>query len=338
MKTILITGAGGLVGSESAAYFLESGHNVIGIDNDSREKFFGVSIQPNIQHLRDYSKYIHYNLDIRDLSVEDIFKGEKIDVIIHAAAQPSHDLASSMIFDDFDINAKATIQLLEFTKRHCPQAVFIYTSTNKVYGDYPNKLNYKKSGYRYTPVDHAPFNESTPIDGQLHSFFGCSKLAADLYCQEYGKNLGLNTCIFRLGCITGSRHKGAKLHGFLNYLVKSIAREQTYEIIGYDGLQVRDNIHARDLVLAFENVINKPVKGEVFNLGGASFSNCSILEAIHLSESILDKKSHIIVNPSERTGDHIWYISDISKFQNRYPNWKLNYNTTQIIKEIAKNL
>lgn len=338
MKTVLITGSGGLVGSESAIHFLSIGYKVIGIDNDQRKEFFGTSIESNIDFLKGYSNYTHYNLDIRDSRIEDIFSGNQIDAIVHAAAQPSHDLASSMILEDFDINARATIQLLQLTTKYHPGAVFIYTSTNKVYGDYPNSLGYIRDGYRYSPNGHGMFNETTPVDNQLHSFFGCSKLAADLYCQEYGKNFGLNTCIFRLGCITGSRHKGAKLHGFLNYLVKCVASNHVYEIIGHDGLQVRDNIHAKDLAKAFESVINNPVRGEVFNLGGGEKSNCSVLEALHLSEAILDKRSHSIYNPTPRVGDHIWYISDISKFQKRYSDWKLNYDIRQIIEEIAQNL
>lgn len=338
MKTILITGSGGLVGSEAAIHFLSLGYKVIGVDNNQRKKFFGTSVQSNIEFLDVYENYTHFEFDIRDSRMEQIFQNYKIDVIINAAAQPSHDLASSMILEDFDINARATVQLLEFTKKYHPNAVFIYTSTNKVYGDYPNTLEYIRDGYRYSPKNHSLFNENTPVDNQLHSFFGCSKLAADLYCQEYGKNFGLNTCIFRLGCITGSRHKGAKLHGFLNYLVKCVLDHKAYEIIGYDGLQVRDNIHASDLAKAFECVINDPVQGEVFNLGGGSYSNCSVLEAFHIAGEIIGRKPNILYNPIARTGDHIWYVSDISKFQNRYPDWKLNYNIIQIIEEIAKNL
>ena len=334
---ILITGSGGLIGSEAAIYFLNKGHKVIGVDNDKRKAFFGSSVISNIDNLLEFSNYTHYHLDIR--CIEKVLRDNSIDAIIHTAAQPSHDLASSMILEDYDINATATIKLLELVRVYCPDATFIYTSTNKVYGDYPNKQKYFELETRFNPLGFLKsFNEFIPIDNNLHSFFGCSKLTADIYCQEYGKNFGLNTCIFRLGCITGSRHKGAKLHGFLNYLTKCVASEKEYEIIGYEGKQVRDNLHAKDLAAAFEQVINKPVKGEVFNLGGGEHSNCSILEAIKIIESQTGKKAKTIYNPIPRVGDHIWYISDLSKFKSFYPDWKPEYQTDLIVGEVLSNL
>lgn len=336
---ILITGSGGLVGSEAALFFLSQGHNVVGIDNDTRNALFGESVNENIVSLKNYSNYKHYDFDIRDFfCMSNVFSYHKFDAIIHTAAQPSHDLAASMILDDFAINATATLQLLELTSKNCPGAVFIYTSTNKVYGDYPNKLDYTQDGKRLSPVNHQPFDESTPVDNQLHSFFGCSKLAADLYCQEYGKNFGLKTNILRLGCITGSRHQGAKLHGFLNYLVKCLKNKESYEIIGYGGLQVRDNIHAKDLVLAFDEIIKSPTNGEVFNLGGGEFSNCSILESIDIIKSYTKEEPELLFNNKSRVGDHIWYISDNSKFKTRFPNWKQKYNIYDIIDEIWNNI
>ena len=348
MKYVLITGSAGLVGYESVKFFINKGFKVIGIDNNSRKFFFGEtgSVLKNVKELKiNYKKkYLHYDIDIRNLSnLNKIFQkyNKNIKLIIHAAGQPSHDWAYKDPFVDFKINAEGTLNLLELTRKYCSKSVFIFLSTNKVYGDNPNKLGLIESKYRYDIKKKNQFfkgiDEDFNIDNCVHSLFGSSKAYADIICQEYGKNFGLKTAIFRAGCITGPKHKGAKLHGFLSFLVKQIIKEKKYNIIGYKGKQVRDNIHSFDLVNCFWEFYKKPKYGEVYNRGGGRDLNCSILEAINFLEKKLNLKIQKIYNKNNRVGDHKWYISNTVKFKKHYPNWKQKYNTSKIINEIIEN-
>lgn len=347
MKTVIVTGSGGLIGRESVEFFLKKGFKVIGIDNNQRSYFFGSdgSVSNNILELQNMDNYEHCDLDIRYYEdLEKLFSQNKdmIDCIIHCAAQPSHDWAAKEPFTDFHINATATINLLELTRKYCSDSVFIFMSTNKVYGDNPNYLDLIELEDRYElPQDHPYYqglNENFSIDRTKHSLFGCSKTAADVYVQEYGKYFGMKTVVFRGGCLTGSKHKGAELHGFLNYLVKCNLEQRTYNLFGYKGKQVRDNIHSYDLVNAFWHVYNNPKRGEVYNMGGGRFSNCSIIEAIKKIENITNIKMKLNYTKENRSGDHIWWISDISKFKLDYPEWNLTYDIDQIILEIIKNI
>ena len=347
MKIALITGSCGLVGSESAIFFSKKGFKIIGIDNNARKFFFGKD--GDITWVRNKLKsnlknYSHFNTDIRNFkSLKKIFKKYKknIKVIIHAAAQPSHDWAKNKPFIDFDINAKGTLNLLELTKIYCPKVPFIFMSTNKVYGNNPNFLplvekktrwEIKRNHKYYSGID-----ESMSIDNCTHSFFGASKSYADLIVQEYGKNSGLNTVCFRAGCITGPNHSGAKLHGFLSYLVKASLKNKSYTLIGYKGKQVRDNLHSNDLVNCFWEFYKKPKFGEVYNIGGGRFSNCSVIEALHVVEKLCNLKIKKKYTKIPRIGDHIWYISDTSKFKKHYPNWRQKYNTKKIIEELIEH-
>ncbi len=340
----LITGSGGLIGSEAAKFFAEKGFEVVGIDNNMRSYFFGEEAstewnQKKIQNsLKD--KYTHYSVDIRNNDdVEEIFKKHKFDVIIHTAAQPSHDWAAKEPFTDFSINATGTLVMLENMRLHCPEAVFIFTSTNKVYGDTPNALPLIELEKRWElPEDHSFYkgiDESMSIDNTKHSIFGASKVAADIMVQEYGKYFGFKTAVFRGGCLTGPSHSGAELHGFLAYLIKCIASGKKYTIFGYKGKQVRDNIHSHDLVNAFYEFYKKPRSGEVYNIGGARNSNISMLEAIEKIEKILGKKANYELSDENRIGDHMWYISDVSKFKKHYPEWDFEYDIDAILKEMC---
>jgi CDP-paratose 2-epimerase len=348
MSIALITGSSGLIGSESALFFSIKGMEIVGIDNNFRQVFFGnegSTIWQKNRLRKKINKFNHFNTDVRNFSnLEKIFKKFKknISVIIHCAAQPSHDYGKNFPMLDFDINAKGTLNMLELTKIYCPEAVFIHMSTNKVYGDNPNKLNIieksKRWELRSSDNNYKGIKENFSLDNCTHSFFGVSKVYSDLIAQEYGSNIGLKTSIFRGGCITGPNHSGAKLHGFLSYLVKSSLKEKKYTMIGYKGKQVRDNLHSSDLVNCFWEVFKKPKKGEVYNVGGGRFSNCSILEALEIVEKITRvsiKKNYIKHN---RIGDHIWYISDLSKFKKNYPNWKQKYNTKKILEELVNTL
>lgn len=347
MKTVIVTGSGGLVGRESVEFFLKKGFRVLGIDNNQRSYFFGEdgSTHSSIDELKSNSNYHHHNIDIRSYDdLEKLFKEneDNIDCIIHCAAQPSHDWAAKEPFTDFHINATATLNLLELTRHYSKDAVFIFMSTNKVYGDNPNSLPFVESDSRYElPTDHSLYNgldEHFSVDQTKHSLFGCSKTSADMYVQEYGKYFGLKTVVFRGGCLTGSKHKGAELHGFLNFLVKCNLEQRTYNLFGYKGKQVRDNIHSYDLVNAFWHVYNNPKVGEVYNIGGGRHSNCSVLEAIEKIESVTGIKMKLNYVSENRSGDHIWWISDISKFEKDYPDWKLTYSIDDIINEIIKNI
>jgi len=347
MSIALITGSNGLVGSESVKFFSQKGFNIIGIDNNLREFFFGKdgSTQWIKNKLKKQIKnYSHYNTDIRNYKkLEEIFKKYKknISVIIHCAAQPSHDYGKNFPLLDFNVNATGTLNLLELTKIYCPDSPFIFMSTNKVYGDNPNKLKIieKKNRFELGKDNqyYKGIDENFSLDNCTHSFFGVSKTYADLIVQEYGKNLGLKTVSFRGGCITGPNHSGAQLHGFLSYLVKLTSTKKKYTIIGYKGKQVRDNLHSLDLVKCFWEFYKKPKKGEVYNIGGGRFSSCSIIEALNEVETQLKvniKKKFIAKN---RIGDHIWYITNNNKFKKDYPNWKQMYNTKRIISELIEN-
>ena len=348
MSIALITGSNGLVGSESVNFFSKKGFDIVGFDNNLREFFFGKDgsthwVKRKIK--KEIKQYSHYNVDIRNYQgLEKIFKKYKkfISIIIHCAAQPSHDYGKIFPILDFNVNATGTLNLLELTKIYCPHAPFIFMSTNKVYGDNPNKLKIieKKDRYELKNNDryYKGIDETFSIDNCTHSFFGVSKTYADLIVQEYGKNIGLKTVSFRGGCITGPNHSGARLHGFLSYLVKLTTSKKKYSIIGYKGKQVRDNLHSSDLVNCFWEFYKKPKKGEVYNIGGGRFSSCSILEALNEVEilgKIGIKKKFIKKN---RVGDHIWYITNNDKFKKHYPNWKQKYNTKKIISELMENI
>ena len=344
MKIALITGSCGLVGSESATFFSKKGFKIIGIDNNYRKVFFGKD--GDISWLRNKLKkelknYKHFNTDIRNfINLKKIFKKyqKNISLVIHAAAQPSHDWAKNKVFIDFDINAKGTLNLLELTRLYCPEAPFIFMSTNKVYGDNPNLLPLIEKKTRWEIKGNHKFksgiDESMAIDNCTHSFFGASKSYADIIVQEYGKNIGLKTACFRAGCITGPKHSGAKLHGFLSYLVKTSLQSKKYFLIGYKGKQVRDNIHSNDLVSCFWEYYKKPSYGEVFNMGGGKYSNCSIIEALNMVENIAGIKIKKKILKQNRVGDHIWYISNTKKFKKKYPNWKQKFSTRRIITEL----
>ena len=348
MSIALITGSSGLIGSEAAYFFSSKGLDVLGVDNNFRQVFFGKegsTIWQKNRLIDKIKKYKHFDTDIRSYSnLEKIFKKFKknIGIVIHCAAQPSHDYGKNFPILDFDINAKGTLNMLELTKIYCPDAVFIHMSTNKVYGDNPNNLNIFEKSKRWeiknSDKNYNGIKENFSLDNCTHSFFGVSKVYSDLITQEYGLNVGLKTTTFRGGCITGPNHSGAKLHGFLSYLVKSSLKEKKYSIIGYKGKQVRDNIHSSDLVNCFWEVFKKPKKGEVYNIGGGRFSNCSIIEALEIVEKITGTKIKKKYIKSNRIGDHIWYISDLSKFKKDYPRWKQKYNTEKILEELVSNL
>ena len=344
-QKILISGSAGLVGSEAAEFYCKQGYQVIGLDNDMRAFFFGreASTLPNKKRLVEkYKNYKHFSVDIRNTKeVEKIFKkyGSQLDLIIHTAGQPSHDWAASNPDVDFSVNTVGTHNILEATRKYNPQAVFIFTSSNKVYGDRPNQLSLIEQRERWElPKNHRYFSgidESVSIDGCLHSLMGASKTAADVLVQEYGRYYGIKTGIFRGGCITGPAHFGAQLHGFLAYLVKAVNAGVPYTIFGYKGKQVRDNIHVQDLISAFNHFYQNPKIAEAYNIGGGRFSNTSILEAIRKIEKILKKKAIIKYNPKNRIGDHIWYISNVSKFKSHYPSWNYKYNLDMILEELC---
>lgn len=322
---ILITGSLGLVGSEAVRFYIDRGAFVIGVDNDMRRHFFGEDAS-GVKNMMEHGHYMHCGKDISQ--IEFLIAGEKPDVIIHAAGQPSHDYSAKEPILDFQANAIGTLFLLEMARKYVPGCVFIYCSTNKVYGDNPNKLNFIESDTRYIPTGGKVIDESMSLDQCIHSPFGVSKLAGDLYCQEYARYYGMKTGIFRMGCITGARHAGAELHGFLSYMVKCKKENKRYKIYGYNGKQVRDNIHAFDLVNCFDQYIRAPKLGEVYNMGGGLHSNISVLEA--LGKLKLDYE--YLQTP--RIGDHKWYISDVSKFQRDYPEWKYKYNLEAIFEDL----
>ena len=347
MSLAIITGSAGLIGSEAVRFFGSLGMDIIGIDNDMRKFFFGeeASTKWNRQRLeKEVENYQHYEVDIRDYGkIEEIFQqfGKDISLIIHTAAQPSHDWAAMDPFSDFSVNANGTLNLLQATREYCPEAVFIFTSTNKVYGDLPNALPLVELEKRWE-IDsshkyYSGISENMSIDQCKHSLFGASKVAADVLVQEYGRYFGIRTGSFRGGCLTGPNHSGTELHGFLAYLMKCTVTGKPYTIYGYKGKQVRDNIHSSDLIAAFYEFYKNPGVAEVYNIGGGRESNCSMLEAIAISEELSGKKLDYSYTDDNRSGDHIWYISDLAKFKAQYPNWSIKYNIKQILTEIYES-
>ncbi|HEY7098502.1 MAG TPA: NAD-dependent epimerase/dehydratase family protein [Terriglobales bacterium] len=344
MSVAIITGSAGLVGSEATAYFSSLGMDVVGIDNDMRAKFFGAEASTRWQReqlQKDIPGYIHHDVDIRDQNeIARIFKryGRDISLIIHTAAQPSHDWAASDPYADFTVNANGTSVMLESTRLHCPEAVFIFLSTNKVYGDTPNRLPLVEKETRWEISDDHPYKPGIPetmsIDHTMHSLFGASKVAADVLVQEYGRYFGMKTACFRGGCLTGPNHSGTQLHGFLAYLMKCTVTGSPYTIFGYKRKQVRDNIHSNDLIRAFHAFYEKPRSGEVYNMGGGRFSNCSMIEAIDYCEQIAGTRLNWSYKENNRQGDHIWWISDLARFQSHYPEWKQQYDVPGILTEI----
>jgi CDP-paratose 2-epimerase len=349
MKIALITGSGGLIGSEAVSFFSDKFDLVIGIDNNLRQYFFGKEASTDWNRNRLVSKFSNYRdiaIDIRNYAdLETIFKkyGNDISLIVHTAAQPSHDWAAKEPLTDFSVNATGTLNLLELTRLNCPDAVFIFTSTNKVYGDNPNLLPLVELETRWEVDRNHPYfkkgiDEQMSIDQSKHSVFGASKVAADIMVQEYGKYFSMKTAVFRGGCLTGPNHSGAQLHGFLAYLMKCAITGNHYTIFGYKGKQVRDNIHSYDLVNMFWHYYQAPRFGEVYNAGGSRYSNCSMLEAITLCEEITGNKLSYSYTDSNRIGDHIWYISDVSKFQSHYPDWEFTYGIKETLTEMYYSL
>ena len=341
MKTILVTGSSGLIGSEAAEHFDRQGHRVVGVDNNMRRVFFGApgDTSWNLERLRRSTKrFEHANIDIRDRAALDgLFKANRFDMIVHCAAQPSHDKARDIPILDFEVNALGTVNLLEAARQYCRDAVFILMSTNKVYGDSPNEIPLEELETRWEyarPEDSNGISESCRIDQTLHSLFGASKAAADLVAQEYGRYFAMPTCIFRGGCLTGPSHSGVELHGFLSYLVKVALAGGTYSVFGYKAKQVRDNIHSYDVVRAMEEYAANPRPGEVYNLGGGRANSVSMLEAIAKIAEMTGKKLDWRYVDENRKGDHICYISDLRKFQGHYPNWKLTKTLDDIFREI----
>ena len=349
MDIVLVTGSAGLIGSEAVDFFSSKFDLVIGIDNDMRSFFFGkeASTTWNKQNLENkYNNYKHYDIDIRDVdALDNLYKEYNTDIklIVHTAAQPSHDWAARAPFVDFSINATGTLNLLEKTRTYCQDAVFIFTSTNKVYGDNPNFLPLVELETRWEiDKSHSYFergiDEHMSLDHTTHSIFGASKVAADVLVQEYGRYFQMKTASFRGGCLTGPNHSGAQLHGFLAYLMKCAISGKHYSIFGYQGKQVRDNIHSFDLVNMFWHFYQNPRSGEAYNAGGSRFSNCSMLEAIALCEKITGNKMNYSYDNQNRKGDHIWYISDIQKFRNHYPDWEYQYGLEETLTQMFNSI
>lgn len=349
MSIVLVTGSAGLIGAESVRFFAAKGFQVVGVDNDMRKAFFGEEASTDWsrrQLEQTVSRYEHRSLDIRDAeAINNLFRelGTDLKAIIHTAAQPSHDWAARDPQTDFSVNANGTLNLLEATRRFTPRAAFIFTSTNKVYGDNPNLLPLVEQESRWELDQSHPFfehgiDESMSVDHTKHSLFGVSKLAADAMVQEYGRYFGMNTVCFRGGCLTGPGHSGAQLHGFLSYLMKCAVTGTPYTIFGYAGKQVRDNIHSHDLVNMFWHYLQAPRPGEVYNAGGGRHSNCSMKEAITKCEFLTDKSMQVSYDEQNRVGDHIWYISDTRKFQRHYPEWSYAYDLDDILRQIHRSM
>jgi CDP-paratose 2-epimerase len=345
MSVAVITGSNGLIGAEAASYFSNLGMHVVGIDNDMRSYFFGPesSTSWKIQHLRETlgKRYEHHELDVRNRAAMcRLFQrfGSEVDLVIHTAAQPSHDWAAREPFTDFDVNAGGTLSVLEAVRQNCPDAVFIFTSTNKVYGDAPNSLPIVEHATRFElPANHSYYcgiKEDMSIDSCLHSVFGASKVAADVMVQEYGRYFGMYTGCFRGGTLTGPGHAAAELHGFLAYLMKCAMTGTHYKVFGYKGKQVRDVIHSHDLITAFHEFYRNPRVAEIYNIGGGRFSNCSVLEALDLAQQITGRDMSWSYVDQNRIGDHIWWIGSLAKFQSHYPEWKMEYNVPKIAVEI----
>ncbi len=344
MRKLLVTGSSGLIGSEVCTYFDNRGWKIYGIDNNQRAAFFGESGDTRWNQMRLQSKlknFQHIEADIRDRNlILKIVEGLKADAIVHTAAQPSHDKAAQIPFEDFDTNAVGTFNLLEAARRYCPESPFIHMSTNKVYGDGPNKIKLTELKTRWDYDDNKYYNgiaETFTIDQSTHSIFGASKIAADIMVQEYGRYFGMPTCCLRGGCLTGPNHSGVELHGFLSYLVKCNLEGKQYMIFGYKGKQVRDNIHSYDVATFIECFIESPRNGEVYNLGGGKDNTCSILEAFEIVQSMTSKEMVYDYLDKERIGDHICYYSDLSKIKNHYPAWEITKNLTIIFEEIVSS-
>jgi CDP-paratose 2-epimerase len=350
MPLAIVTGSGGLIGSESVAHFVEAGFDVLGVENDMRAYFFGpsASTKPQTQRLVETypENFRSFELEIRDAEAVDRLVREHaagLELVIHAAAQPSHDWAATEPFTDFTINANGTLHLLDALRRHKPEATFVFCSTNKVYGDRPNFLPLVELQTRLElPEGHEYYDGipiSMPIDRSLHSLFGVSKASADLLVQEYGRYFGIPTVCFRGGCLTGPNHAGARLHGFLSYLMRCTVTGEHYTVYGYDGKQVRDNIHSADLVRAFAAFHAEPRVAAVYNIGGGRDSNCSMLEAIELCEQIAGRELNWDLGDAPRIGDHRWWISDLAEFRRDYPGWRLTHGIEEILREIhAQNV
>jgi len=342
MPRLLVTGSSGLIGSEVCAYFSNLGWEIHGLDNNQRAVFFGPQgdTRWNQQRLQSTLKrFTHHELDIRDrVRLLELMRGIRMDAIVHAAAQPSHDLAAAIPFDDFDTNAAGTLNLLEAARQTCPEAPFVYMSTNKVYGDRPNTIAMRELQTRWDYDDPA-FGHGIPetfqIDQSKHSLFGASKLAADVMVQEYGRYFGMATCCLRGGCLTGPNHSGVELHGFLSYLVKCNVEERPYTVFGYKGKQVRDNIHSRDVARFIAAFIEEPRAGEVYNLGGGRANSCSILEAFGMVEAITGKRQKYTYSDENRIGDHICYYSDLRKIRTHYPAWDISISLQETFEQIV---
>src|ERR1700686_3214963 len=338
---ILVTGSSGLIGSEAVGDFDREGDEVVGVDNDMGGVFFGPAGDTlwNLERLKGVTKrFTHAALDIRDrTAIEELFRTQRFDLIVHCAAQPSHDKAREIPLLDFDVNALGTVNLLEATRQHSPEAVFVFLSTNKVYGDAPNEIPLAELEKRYDyvrPEDFAGVAETCRIDQTLHSLFGASKAAADLVAQEYGRYFNMKVGIFRGGCLTGPSHSGVELHGFLSYLVKVTLSGGRYSVFGYKGKQVRDNIHSRDVVRAIEEFAANPRPGEVYNLGGGRANSISMIEAISRIEELTGRKVNWTYSEQARRGDHICYISNLAKFRSHYPNWSITIGLDEILRQI----
>lgn len=340
---ILVTGSSGLIGSEAVEYFDSRGHDVYGVDNNMRQEFFGPAGDTtwNLRRLMGVTRrFTHIDLDIRDRErIFDLFRAHRFELVIHCAAQPSHDRAAHIPLLDFDVNATGTVNLLEATRQYCPEAVFIHMSTNKVYGDAPNEVPLVELETRYDyarPEDYHGISENCRIDRSLHSLFGASKAAADVIAQEYGRYYGLRVGVFRGGCLTGPAHSGVELHGFLSYLVKVAVRGEPYTVYGYKGKQVRDQIHSIDVIRAVEAFARNPRPGEPYNLGGGRGNSASVLESIALVEELTGRKLQWRYNEQNRRGDHICYISDLRKLMAHYPEWSITRSLHDILKEMME--
>ena len=332
-----------MIGSEAVVFFDRLGFPVTGVDNNMRADFFGPQGDTTSNRRRleaNCRAFQHVELDIRDRPrIDELFRARRFDLVIHAAAQPSHDLAARRPLDDFDVNAVGTLNMLEACRRHAPEAVFILMSTNKVYGDGPNHIALKELETRWDYADPKFENgipETFPVDHTLHSLFGVSKLAGDVLAQEYGRYFGMKTGIFRGGCLTGPQHAGVELHGFLNYLVMSALAEKPYTIFGYKGKQVRDQIHSYDVINAFWHFAQNPRPGEVYNLGGGKHNAASLLECVDMIHQASGKKPQLSYKSENRIGDHICYYSDLAKLRSHYPGWNLTYSLPQIVDEMVR--
>jgi len=344
MKKLLVTGSSGLIGSEVCVHFANLGWEIHGIDNNQRAVFFGPNGDTRWNQSRlenSLSHFVHHELDIRDrAALIELVKAIQPHAIVHTAAQPSHDKAAAIPFDDFDTNAVGTLNLLEATRQYALDVPFVHMSTNKVYGDAPNTIPMLELDTRWEYADEAYANgiaENFTIDQSKHSLFGASKVAADVMVQEYGRYFGMPTCCLRGGCLTGPNHTGVELHGFLSYLVKCNLEGKQYTVFGYKGKQVRDNIHSYDVARFIEEFIAAPRFGEVYNIGGGKQNTCSILEAFAISERFTGKKMNYVYDPTNRIGDHICYYSDLRKMKQHYPNWDITKSLEDTIKEIVDN-